>query len=95
LNFEATKRKAAELCSERKREIDGRTGRPRDDLLEMAIEAGYVKPTCSLEGALVMALVCQQKRPCDGCEGTQHCDRAQKAEEGRREAILARQEAWR
>jgi PBSX family phage terminase large subunit len=95
LAFEATDRKRPEGCSERKRELDGRTGTERDDLREMAIEAGYVRPTCNLPGGLIMALVCSQKRPCNGCNDAERCDRLQKAEEGRREAILSREGAWR
>jgi hypothetical protein len=42
-----------------------------------------------------VALVIQGRDPCEGCEGCERCDRLQEAEEGRRDAILSREGAWR
>ena len=38
-----------------------------DMFLEMAINQGYVPPTCQLDGHLVMLLVNKGEDPCVGC----------------------------
>lgn len=45
----------------------------KDILREMAINQGYVKQTCQLPGALVMALINSGETPCAGCNIKNMC----------------------
>lgn len=40
---------------------------PKDILLRMAKDQGYVSPNCLLNGSLVMAIINLGDDPCDGC----------------------------
>lgn len=40
-----------------------------DIFLQMAIQQGYVRQTCLLNGQIVMGLVQKGQDPCNGCEG--------------------------
>lgn len=39
----------------------------KDNLLQMAIQQGYVPPKCNLAGGLVMALINDGENPCNDC----------------------------
>lgn len=41
-----------------------------DALLKVAKNRGYVKAQCSLPGGIVMALINEDKNPCEGCNIT-------------------------
>lgn len=39
----------------------------KDDMRELCIKQGYVPPTCTLNGMLILGLVNKGECPCDGC----------------------------
>lgn len=54
---------------------------PKDGLLRMAKDQGYVPKTCLLGGMIVMGMIQSQRDPCAGCAGPREkCDGRPKAD---------------